>query len=88
MPCGSGEAGIFSFNVSGIHCHDVATILAKHGIAIRAGHHCAQPLMNLLNVAGTARISLCPYDTIGEIDSIIDVLKTCKSYLGEPFVNM
>ncbi|MDR2436133.1 MAG: cysteine desulfurase [Puniceicoccales bacterium] len=79
---GSGEAGIFSFNISGIHCHDVATILAKRGIAIRAGHHCAQPLMNLLNVAGTARISLCPYNTTGEIDSIIDVLKTCKSYLG------
>jgi cysteine desulfurase/selenocysteine lyase len=79
---GSGEAGIFSFNISDIHCHDVATILAKCGIAIRAGHHCVQPLMNLLNAAGTARISLCQYNTTEEVDAIIDVLKTCKNYLG------
>jgi cysteine desulfurase/selenocysteine lyase len=77
---GSGNAGIFSFNVSNIHCHDVATILASHGIAIRAGHHCAQPLMNLLKVSGTARISLCLYNTKEEIDFIADTLKTCKSY--------
>jgi cysteine desulfurase/selenocysteine lyase len=80
VPYGSWEAGIFSFNISGIHCHDVATILAKRDIAIRAGHHCAQPLMNLLDTAGTARVSLCLYNTAEEVDSIVDALKTCKSY--------
>lgn len=79
---GSGEAGIFSFNILNIHCHDVATILAKHGIAIRAGHHCAQPLMDLLGAIGTARISLCLYNTTEEVDFLVDILKTCKDYFG------
>jgi cysteine desulfurase/selenocysteine lyase len=77
---GSGEAGIFSFNVASIHCHDVATILAEHGIAVRAGHHCAQPLMNILGTSGTVRISLCLYNTIDEIDFTIGALKTCSRY--------
>jgi cysteine desulfurase/selenocysteine lyase len=79
---GSGNAGIFSFNIAPLHCHDVATILAKYGIAIRAGHHCVQPLMSLLGTNGTARISLCLYNTIEEIDFIVDILKTCKSYFA------
>ncbi|MDR1255755.1 MAG: cysteine desulfurase [Puniceicoccales bacterium] len=79
---GSGEAAIFSFNVASIHCHDVATILAQHGIAVRAGHHCAQPLMGLLGAVGTARLSLCLYNTFEEIDFTAAILKTCKNYFA------
>lgn len=77
---GSGEAGIFSFNLDGIHAHDVATILATDGIAVRAGHHCAQPLMNILGVNGTVRVSLALYNTKKEIGAIVDSLKICSKY--------
>ncbi len=66
---------IFSFEIKGIHSHDVCAILNKSGIAIRGGHHCAMPLAKLLGVSGTSRISLSFYNTKQEIDYIIECLK-------------
>jgi cysteine desulfurase/selenocysteine lyase len=64
------QGGVVSFNLADVHAHDVATILDRHGIAIRAGHHCAQPLMRRLGVAATARASLYLYNTHTEIDTL------------------
>jgi cysteine desulfurase/selenocysteine lyase len=64
------RGGVVSFNVADVHAHDVGTILDRHGIAIRAGHHCAQPLMRRLGVAATARASVYLYSTHTEIDAL------------------
>lgn len=66
----SAQGGVVSFNVADVHAHDVATILDRHGIAVRAGHHCAQPLMRRLGVPATARASLYLYNTHTEIDAL------------------
>jgi cysteine desulfurase/selenocysteine lyase len=68
------KAGILSFVVDGIHPHDVGTILDREGVAIRAGHHCCQPLMNRLGVSATARVSLALYNTREDIDSLAAAL--------------
>lgn len=70
--------GIISFTVKGIHPHDIAEIMNRDGIAIRAGHHCTMPLHKYLGVAATARISLACYNTKTEIDSAITALKKAK----------
>jgi cysteine desulfurase/selenocysteine lyase len=75
--------GIFSFNLKGIHPHDVATFLAHRGIAVRAGTHCAQPLMNILGVPGTVRISLSLYNTKAEIDAATTALEDCQATFGK-----
>jgi len=67
-PVPEHHAGIFSFTMEGIHPHDIATWLNGDGIAVRAGHHCAQPLMAALGVPATARISLAPYNRPEELD--------------------
>lgn len=77
---GSGASGVFSFNMKNIHAHDISTVLSAAGIAIRAGNHCAQPLMSILGVNSTARISLSLYNTREEIDAIVDTLKSCSKY--------
>jgi cysteine desulfurase/selenocysteine lyase len=66
-PC---KAGVVSFTMEGIHPHDIGTILDREGIAIRTGHHCAQPLMKRLGVPATARASLAFYNTKEEIDAL------------------
>ncbi|HEY4870213.1 MAG TPA: cysteine desulfurase [Candidatus Dormibacteraeota bacterium] len=66
----AAQGGVVSFNLADVHAHDVATILDRHGIAIRAGHHCAQPLMRRLGVPATARASLYLYNTHTEIDAL------------------
>ena len=72
------KAAIFSFLIdSTAHAHDLSTILDQMGIAVRAGHHCAQPLMEHLGVTATCRASLAMYNTIEEIDALIDGLKRC-----------
>ena len=67
--------GIVSFLVEGSHPHDVALLLDNRGISVRAGHHCAQPLMTLLNVAATARISIGCYNTKQDIEKCVNALK-------------
>ncbi len=70
---------LVSFAVEGIHAHDVAAFLDKHGIAIRAGHFCAQPLMSVLGVNSLNRVSLYLYNTLEEINYLLDVLRSlCK----------
>ena len=70
--------GVFSFNIKGIHPHDLSTILDKEGIAIRAGHHCTMPLHTLLKIPASSRVSLYLYNTKEEIDYFFEILKKAK----------
>ncbi|MEO1563747.1 MAG: cysteine desulfurase [Pseudomonadota bacterium] len=73
-----GKAPIFSLSMDGVaHAHDISTILDQKGIAVRAGHHCAQPLMEHLGVSATARASFGMYNTTEEVDALIDALELC-----------
>jgi cysteine desulfurase/selenocysteine lyase len=65
------KASVLSFVVEGVHPHDVGTILDQEGIAIRTGHHCAQPVMEFFNLPATARASLAFYNTREEIDALV-----------------
>ncbi|QHQ61765.1 SufS family cysteine desulfurase [Anaerocolumna sedimenticola] len=76
------RCGVISFNVNGVHPHDTASILDGDGIAVRAGHHCAQPLMKYLNVPATCRISFYFYNTKEEINLFIQSLKKVRRLLG------
>jgi cysteine desulfurase/selenocysteine lyase len=64
------KAAIVSFTLEGVHAHDVGTILDNEGIAVRAGHHCAMPVMERFGISGTARASFTLYNTIEEIDAL------------------
>jgi cysteine desulfurase/selenocysteine lyase len=77
-PPAARRAGIVSFNVDGVHPHDVAQVLDFEGVAIRAGHHCCQPLMQKLGVAATNRASFYLYTTHDEIDRLVAGLHTVK----------
>ena len=73
-----GKAAIFSFTMSGgAHPHDISTIVDQKGIAVRAGHHCAQPLMQHLGVSATCRASFGLYNTTEEVDKLVDALELC-----------
>ena len=67
-----------SFNLEGVHPHDVAQILDQHGIAIRAAHHCCQPLMRRLGVAATNRASFYLYNTTDDVDRLVDGLHRAR----------
>ena len=69
---------VISFVHGKIHSHDIATILDSEGIAIRSGHHCAMPLMDFLNIAATSRVSLSFYNTIQEVDKLVEALQKVK----------
>jgi cysteine desulfurase / selenocysteine lyase len=73
-PLGDDRAGIISFDLEGVHGHDVAEILDRHAVCVRAGHHCAQILMDRLGVAATTRASLAVYNTREEIDRLVEAL--------------
>ena len=75
--------GPVSFELDGIHGHDVAEILDRHGVAVRAGHHCAQPLMDRLGVAATARASFGVYTTPDEIDRLVEGLLDAQRIFGD-----
>jgi len=72
------KAGILSFVVEGVHPHDVGTIVDQHGVAIRAGHHCAMPLMRRYKVPATSRASLALYNTRADIDALVESLRRVK----------
>jgi cysteine desulfurase / selenocysteine lyase len=76
------RGGVISFIDENIHPHDLATILDTHGVAIRAGHHCAQPLMRRLGVVATARASFYIYNTRDDVDRLIEALKTARRYFA------
>ncbi len=77
------KAAIFSFTLEGAaHPHDISTILDKKGIAVRAGHHCAGPLMDHLGVTATCRASFGMYNTLEEVDKLVEGLELCRDLLG------
>jgi cysteine desulfurase / selenocysteine lyase len=76
------KASVLSFTLDGIHPHDIGTILDQQGIAVRAGHHCAQPVMTRFNVAATARASLAFYNTKEEIDALAEGIQQVIEVLG------
>lgn len=75
------KGAVISFDIEGAHAHDVAQLLDKYGVAVRAGHHCAQPLMARMGVSSTARASFGIYNTLDEADAFIDALKKARSFL-------
>ncbi|HEX8731930.1 MAG TPA: cysteine desulfurase [Ktedonobacterales bacterium] len=78
-PPAARRGGVVSFTLGEIHAHDLATLLDREGVAIRAGHHCAQPLMERYHLAATARASFYVYTTSGEIDALADALEHARS---------
>jgi cysteine desulfurase/selenocysteine lyase len=78
------KAGILSFVMDGIHPHDLGTILDTEGVAIRAGHHCAMPLMTRFGIPGTARASLALYNTREDVDALISALLKAQKLFGIP----
>lgn len=79
------RAGIITFNIKDIHPHDVATAVDTEGVAVRAGHHCAQPLMKWLNQSSTARASFYIYNTTEDIDQLVEALKQTKEFFSYEF---
>lgn len=79
------RAGLVTFNIADVHPHDVATVLDAEGIAVRAGHHCAQPLMKWLNASATARASYYLYNSEEDIDRLVQGLIKTKEYFSDVF---
>ncbi|MGO3690835.1 MAG: aminotransferase class V-fold PLP-dependent enzyme [Psychroflexus halocasei] len=75
------KTAVISFNIEGIHSYDIGTLLDKMGIAVRTGHHCAQPIMKFYKIPGTVRASFSFYNTKEEIDAFIEAVKIAKSML-------
>ncbi|MBS7255033.1 aminotransferase class V-fold PLP-dependent enzyme [Flavobacterium branchiicola] len=79
---GKNKASVISFNIDGIHPYDVGSIIDKLGIAVRTGHHCAQPIMNFFCIPGTIRASFSFYNTKEEIDLMVDAVKKAQTMLS------
>ena len=78
----NNKTSVISFNLEGIHPYDVGTLLDKMGIAVRTGHHCAQPIMSFYNIPGTIRASFAFYNTKAEIDALVSGVKKAKMMLS------
>lgn len=76
------RGGLIAFNIEGLHPHDVATALDMEGVAVRAGHHCAQPLLNYLETPATARASFYVYNTKADCDKLVEALKKTKEFFS------
>jgi cysteine desulfurase/selenocysteine lyase len=81
-PPPAGRSGVVSFTVGDIHPHDLATILDEVGVCVRAGHHCAQPLMRRLNVPATARASFYIYNTVADVDALVAGVEHARDVFG------
>jgi len=81
-PAGDDRGGIVSFAMDGVHAHDISEILDRHGVAVRAGHHCAQVLMERLGVPATTRASFAVYNTREEVDRLIESLHDVRRIFG------
>ncbi len=81
-PDPADRGGVISFNYPDLHPHDVGTVLDRHGVAVRAGHHCAQPLMRHLGVSGTVRASFYVYNTPEEVDVLVDALGQARAFFS------
>jgi cysteine desulfurase / selenocysteine lyase len=75
---GQRRLSILSFNLDGVHPHDVGTVLDQHNVAVRVGHHCAQPLMDKLGIAGTVRVSFGVYNDEADIDRLAAAVEACR----------
>jgi cysteine desulfurase/selenocysteine lyase len=82
LGAGNRRVGVLSFIVDDIHPHDLATILDRHGVAVRAGHHCAQPLMDRLGVAATARASFGVYNNEADVDALVAAIAAAQELFG------
>ena len=78
------RGGVVSFDIPGIHAHDIATILDEHGVAVRAGHHCAKPLMRRLGLVATARASFYIYNGTEDVDALVEALGAARRLFGLP----
>lgn len=76
------KAGVFAFTLDKVHAHDLGTVLDRHGVAIRVGHHCAMPVMRHFNVAATARASFAVYNTHDEIDRMFEAINFAREIFG------
>ena len=76
------KTSVVSFNIDGIHPYDIGTIIDKQGIAVRTGHHCAQPIMSFFEIPGTIRASFAFYNTIEEIDLMVAAIKKAQIMLS------
>ncbi len=81
-PVGDDRAGVISFTLGDVHPHDVAAILDQHGVAVRAGHHCTQPLMRRLGVVATTRASFYLYNHEGDVDRLVEALEEARRVFG------
>ena len=79
----SDKAGILSFELEGIHPHDIGTVLDHEGIAVRTGHHCAMPVMEHFGVPATVRASLGLYNTRSEIDRLFEAIDKAQEMFGK-----
>lgn len=79
------RCGLITFNIDGVHPHDLATVLDMNGIAVRAGHHCTQPLMKWLECTATARASFYMYNTKEDVDRLVEGLRIAKEYFNDVF---
>ena len=80
-PAAHERGGVISFNLEGVHPHDMASILDQQGVAIRGGHHCAMPLMHVLGVNGTSRASFYIYNTVEDIDMLVEAVGEARRIL-------
>lgn len=78
----SHKTSVISFNIQGLHPYDVGSILDQMGIAVRTGHHCAQPIMDYYGIPGTVRASFCFYNTLEEVDQLVAAVKKAKMMLS------
>ncbi len=77
-----GKGGIFSFEIEGIHAHDVSMVIDRQGVAVRAGTHCAQPLLKRFGVTSTCRASFGMYNTRAEVDKLVEALEYARDFFG------
>ena len=78
-PSPAERSGVVSFSLADVHPHDLATILDQHGVCVRAGHHCAQPLMRRLGVNATARASFYVYSDASDVEALVAALKAAQA---------
>ena len=76
------KSAVVSFVMDGIHPHDIGTIVDREGVAIRTGHHCAQPVMDRFGIPATARASFAVYNTLTEIDTLVAAIRRARALLG------
>ena len=74
--------GVLSFNYGDLHPHDLTQVFDEHGVCVRAGHHCAKPLMRVLGVAATARASLYVYNDEADVDALADAIDAAAAFFA------